>query len=208
MTLQQQKPLIRTLMLLILLLIIIFIFIEQYLIGSILSSVLLILIIYYLTIRKTVETTLCLIVNDGQVLMMLRNKKKNDVHLHKYNGLGGKVEKGESMHDCVKREVFEEAGIILTKYQYIGKAIFKNFANSIGKEIMYCFIGYEYENNIGDCNEGELQWIPKEKVLELPLWEGDKYFLMDIIEARPFTIYLHYNGDKVVDYKIKRRITK
>ncbi|NLC94565.1 MAG: 8-oxo-dGTP diphosphatase [Bacilli bacterium] len=208
MTIQQQKPLLKYIMVLDSIICFILILIKQYYISIILGVMLVVLIIYCLSIRKVIETTLCLIVKDDQVLMMLRNKKKNDVHLHKYNGLGGKVEKGESMHDCVKREVYEEAGIILTNYKYIGKAIFKNFANSIGKEIMYCFVGYDYKNEIGECNEGELQWIPKNKVLELPLWEGDKYFLMDIIEARPFTIFLHYDGDKIVSHKIKRRITK
>ncbi|QVK17248.1 8-oxo-dGTP diphosphatase [Mycoplasmatota bacterium] len=169
-----------------------------------LVSIILILLLsyYYFKIDKIRETTLCLIVKNQHVLMMLRNKKKDDVHINKYNGLGGKVEKGESKYNCVLREVYEEAGIKLTKYNYVGQVVFKNFGYEVGKEVMYCFVGYDYENEIGDCNEGELSWIPKDKVMALPLWEGDQYFLMNIIMNKPFSAYLHYEEDKVIDYKI------
>jgi 8-oxo-dGTP diphosphatase len=159
--------------------------------------------VVYLIIDQVKETTLCLIVKDDKVLMMLRNKKKQDVHLNKYNGLGGRVESGESKLDCVLREVYEEAGIILTNFHYVGKVTFKNFGYKIGKEIMYSYVAYDYLNEIGDCDEGELVWIHKDQVLDLPLWEGDQYFLMHIINNEPFKGYLHYDGDQVVNHRIE-----
>ncbi|MDF2699995.1 MAG: hydrolase, partial [Haloplasmataceae bacterium] len=164
-----------------------------------------ILLYFYLKINKIKETTLCLIVKNDKVLMMYRNKKKNDVHINKYNGLGGKVEFGESKDQCVRREVFEEAGLIMKDYHFVGKVVFKNFGYKMGKEIMYCYVCYDYENEIIDCNEGELVWINKQDVLSLPLWEGDQYFLMNIINNEPFYGFLHYKDDKVVNHKMKRR---
>src|SRR5690606_29844050 len=112
---------------------------KSFLITILFMLLFIVLTTYYLYISKIKETTLCLIVRDDKVLMMLRNKKKADVHLNKYNGLGGKVERGESKEKCVLREVYEEAGVILADYHYVGKVVFKNFGNKIGKEIMYCF---------------------------------------------------------------------
>lgn len=205
MTYEQKKVILRYFLYLLIFLFIISIFLKTWLLTGIFLFMLIALISYYIYILKIKETTLCLIVNDDQVLMMLRNKKDNDVHLNKYNGLGGKLEKGESKIECMLREVYEEAGINLTKYNYVGKVTFKNFGYQKGTEVMYCFVGYKYENEIGYCNEGKLKWIDKDKILSLPLWDGDQYFIMKIIENKPFNIYLHYESDKVIGYKIRKR---
>lgn len=173
--------------------------------NLILNTLNVFLVIYYYKLSKIKETTLCLIVKNDLVLMMYRNKKDNDVHINKYNGLGGRVEVGESKQRCVLREVHEEAGIILTDYRFVGKVVFKNFGYKKGKEVMYCYVAYDYDHEISECNEGELQWIHKDEVLSLPLWEGDPYFIMKIINNEAFEGYLHYKDDHVVDYKITGR---
>ncbi len=205
MTYQQIKEIIKCVILLCILMLVYFSFKKLYFINLALIGIIGLSIIYYIKINKIKETTLCLIVKNNMVLMMLRNKKKHDVHLNKYNGLGGRVEKRESKKQCVLREVYEEAGIKLTNYQYVGKVVFKNFGYKLGKEVMYCYVGYEYENEIGFCNEGELEWVPIDKVMSLPLWEGDQYFLMNIILNQPFNAFLHYDEDKVIDYRIMKR---
>ena len=202
MTYQKQQIFIKRLLVALLPTIIISIYFTFYL--SFVLCLLGIVLYFYLKQIKTIkETTLCLIVQNEKVLMMYRNKKKNDVHLNKYNGLGGRVEEGESSTQCILREVHEEAGIHLTKYRYVGKIKFKNFGYQKGTEVMYCFHGFDYENEIGECNEGELVWIPKGEVLNLPLWEGDQYFIMHIINNVSFSGFIHYQGDEVIDYQMK-----
>ncbi len=201
MTYEQKKVIIRYLLYLLTFLTFISLFFKIWFITGVNILITTLTIYYYIHIDKIKETTLCLIVKNEKVLMMLRNKKKNDVHKNKYNGLGGKLEKGESKAECVLREVYEEAGIKLIKYNYVGKVTFKNFGYQKGTEVMYCFVGYNYEFEIGHCNEGELQWIDIDKILGLPLWEGDQYFIMNIIENKPFNLYLHYDEDKVIGIK-------
>lgn len=61
---------------------------------------------------------------------------------------------------------------------------------------MYLFTatGWTGELNM-DCNEGELAWVPKEKVLDLPIWEGDQIFLKRLAEdAPPFLLTLDYRS--------------
>lgn len=169
---------------------------------------LIVLFIIYLYLDQIKETTLCLIVKDGKVLMMHRNKKANDVHLNKYNGLGGKLERSESKVKGMLREVKEEANVVLTDYHYVGKIRFKNFGD-VPTEVMYCFVAYDYEGEIAtDCEEGELVWINCEEVLSLPLWEGDQYFIMDIIQNNKFKGFIQYDQDRVVDYHFKHLTPK
>ena len=67
------------------------------------------------------NSTLCYLENArGEYLMLHRVKKKNDVNQDKWIGVGGKFEADESPEDCLLREVREETGLNLTRYQYRG----------------------------------------------------------------------------------------
>ena len=63
------------------------------------------------------ETTLCYLEKDGCYLMLYRNKKENDCNAGKWIGVGGKLEPGESPDECLLREVKEETGLCITRFQ-------------------------------------------------------------------------------------------
>lgn len=52
------------------------------------------------------------------------------------------------------------------------------------------------EPKLPACREGILEWVPKSRVAELNLWEGDKIFLRLLAEeASFFSLKLRYEGD-------------
>ena len=145
------------------------------------------------------ETTLCYIENDGCYLMLHRTKKKNDGSFEKWLGVGGKIEPGESPEECILRETKEETGLNLTDYKYRGKVNF--YSDQWEDEIMYLYTATGYTGQMIECNEGELQWIPMNQVMNLKLWEWDKIFLKLLIENAPFfNMEVHYKGDELVNY--------
>lgn len=146
-------------------------------------------------------STLCYLEKDNQYLMLLRNKKKHDVNEGKWIGVGGKCEKGESPEECVIRETFEETGIKLEKLKMRGVMTFA----SAGWEDEYIFVftSDEFSGTMSDCNEGELRWIDKDKIMDLNLWDGDRIFLKIMLESDDFfSIKLSYEGDEIVDQKL------
>lgn len=153
-----------------------------------------------------INSTLCYIEKDGQYLMLHRTKKERDVNAGKWIGVGGKFEDGESPVDCLKREILEETGLKLTSYLLRGIV---TFVSDIAEtEYMYLFTsdGFEGELDYG-CEEGDLKWIPKEKVTELNLWEGDRVFLKMLLEDAPFfMLKLQYEGDRLAGYTVENRI--
>ena len=143
-----------------------------------------------------INSTLCYIENDSsEYLMLHRVKKKDDMNQDKWLGVGGKFEDRESPEECVLREVFEETGLTLTDYRY--RAVITFSSDRWETEYMHLFTATGYEGTLKDCNEGNLEWVPKAKVQELPIWEGDKLFfrLIDDRESPFFSLKLHYEGD-------------
>ena len=144
------------------------------------------------------NTTLCYIERDGQYLMLHRTMKENDLNHDKWIGIGGKFEDKESPEECVIRETMEETGLTLTSYKYRGIVTF--VSDKWETEYMHLFTADGFEGELIDCDEGELEWISKDKLLELTLWEGDKIFLRLIDTPRPFfSLKLVYRGEELTE---------
>ena len=147
---------------------------------------------------KSNLTTLCYIEKDGRYLMMHRVKKAHDINKDKWVGIGGHFEADESPEECLLREAREETGLTLTEYKQRGIITF--MSDKWQTEYMFLYTASAYEGEIGECNEGTLEWIDKEKVYDLPLWEGDKIFFRLLEEQRPhFSLKLRYVGEALVE---------
>ena len=140
------------------------------------------------------NSTLCYLENpQGEYLMLHRVKKKVDINKGKWIGVGGGFEEGESPDECLRREVREETGLTLTEFRFRGVVTFL-CNDSTSDQFMYLFTATGWTGELDmDCNEGDLAWVAKEKVVDLPIWEGDKIFLKLLAENHPpFLLTLDY----------------
>ncbi len=144
------------------------------------------------------HTTLCYLEKDGCYLMLHRTKKANDINHDKWIGVGGKFEKGETPEQCMLREVWEETGFTVTKWKYRGIVTF--YLDDMEGEVMHLFTCLEWNGTQKECDEGDLAWIKKEKLAELPMWEGDAIFLklVNDIDEPFFNLKLVYHGEKLM----------
>lgn len=156
-----------------------------------------------------INTTLCYIEKNNSYLMLHRTKKEKDVNKDKWIGIGGKFEEEESPFDCIKREVKEETGFILNKVEYRGLVTFVSRTSDGAEpyyELMHLFWSDDFSKadspdslELPECDEGELEWVPKEKMNDLPHWESDELFL-ELIEKRVpfFSIKVEYLDGKMI----------
>lgn len=142
------------------------------------------------------NTTLCYIERDGCYLLLHRTKKENDLNHDKWIGIGGKFEENESPEECLLREAREETGLTLTEYRYCGIVTF--VSDLWEGEYMHLYHATGFTGDLIDCDEGQLEWLPKEDFAKLPQWEGDKIFLK-LMEERVsfFSLKLCYEGDRL-----------
>jgi len=145
--------------------------------------------------------TLCYVIDNDKTLMLFRNKKKNDVHEGKWNGLGGKFEQGETPEECVIREVQEESGLLIKNPKMHGFIVFPMFD---GKKDWYVFLfsSREFTGKLIDSKEGRLEWIPNNKLLDLNLWEGDPIFIPWMFQDKFFSAKFVYEKGKFVSHEV------
>ena len=143
------------------------------------------------------QTTLCYIERDGQYLMLHRTKKAGDANHDKWLGIGGHIEPGETPMDCVLRECREETG--LTLLDCVSRGIVRFRSDTWPDEDMHLFTATRFTGDIIDCDEGELAWIDKDKLMALTLWAGDRIFL-GLLDTREtwFDLTLNYCGETLV----------
>ena len=127
-----------------------------------------------------------------QTLLVHRNARKDDVHLDKYNGLGGKMHPDEDVVACMQREIQEEAGLICEAMTLRGTINWTGFGPK--GEDWFGFIfridrfgGIPYSKN----EEGALEWHPISNLASLPMWEGDRYFLPLVFDDDPRIFHGH-----------------
>lgn len=148
-------------------------------------------------------TTLCYIENNDCYLMLHRTKKKKDVNKDKWIGVGGHAEGNETPQECLLREVKEETGLWLTSYKFRGLITF--ISDEYEAEMMCLFTADGYTGELITCDEGELEWVKKSDVPQLPTWEGDAQFLKLLLEdeKRFFAMKLRYEGERLVEKSVE-----
>jgi 8-oxo-dGTP diphosphatase len=149
-----------------------------------------------------INTTLCYIEKGGSYLMLHRVKKEKDLNKDKWLGVGGKFEFGESPEECARREATEETGLTLQNLFYRGIV---TFVYGDITEYMHLFTSTDFDGQIKECDEGNLEWVEKGKVYDLPIWQGDKIFfkLIEDKESPFFSLKLVYEGDELVHSEVK-----
>lgn len=145
---------------------------------------------------------------DGrQVLLVHRNKRPDDLHYGKYNGLGGKLDRDESVTDCMKREILEESGLHVEAMTLRGMINWPGFGKN--EEDWFGFIfridrwsGTPHAGN----HEGTLEWVDRERLLDLPMWESDKHFLPMVFDDSPAVFHgvMPYQNGHMVAWSYER----
>ena len=144
-------------------------------------------------------TVLCYLKKDNQYLFMLRNKEKNDLNEGKWIGVGGHIEPGETKEEALIREIKEETGFTIKSFSYRGEIL---FINNDYQEIMYVFTSDDFIGEMIECDEGELSWIDKDKILDLNLWEGDRYFLKPLLNSdKMIKMEMRYKDKQLIGVK-------
>lgn len=120
------------------------------------------------------------------VLMIHRNTRPDDQHFGKYNGLGGKLDSHEDIVTGMRRELYEEASIEADNLTLRGTINWPGFGKHGEDWMGFIFrIDSWHGTPLTHNPEGTLEWVAVERVLDLNLWPGDRYFLPLVFSRDP-----------------------
>lgn len=142
--------------------------------------------------------TLVYVQHDNHTLML---HKAKGYQQGKWNGLGGKFDSGESPEDCLKRETFEESGLVVEEAQLKGFITFPDFD---GEDDWYCFVYVvtKFSGEVKASDEGRLEWVPDADIMNLNLWPGDRVFLPWVFGKKFFSAKFIYKQGEFKDYSV------
>jgi len=143
----------------------------------------------------------------ASVLMVHRTARPDDLHLGKYNGLGGKLESNEDVVAGMHRELREEAGIDCLDMRLRGTISWPGFGAQGEDWFGFLFVVTDYRGQpLSSNGEGKLEWIELDRLEQLPLWEGDRLFLPMVFDddPRPFHGVMPYRDGRVLSWCYSR----
>lgn len=148
---------------------------------------------------KVINTVTCYLIRGDEFLLLYRNKKKNDFNKGKYIGVGGHIEEGETPDIAINREVKEETNFDIINKELRALIIF--YFDEF-EEHMYLYTSKDFKGEMKECDEGTLRWVNVNEFKNIPMWEGDKYFIKPILDNEPyFEMSFLYEKDKLIEVK-------
>lgn len=160
--------------------------------------------------RKVIPAVLVYISRQDKTLMIYRNSSnRQDDHLGKWNGLGGKLELNESPVEAAIREVQEEAGLQFQSqdFQSLGFLQFPNFKPHKNEDWLVFVFSVDMKSDDHrepqrTNPEGELHWKKTSELLSLNLWPGDRHFVPNVIGRKPMLGTIWYQNSEVARHSI------
>lgn len=147
------------------------------------------------------RATLCHIINGNKLLL---KEATRGISKGKWNGPGGKFEKGETAKQCAIRETLEETGIRMLRPFFHGKLYF--FMDGKRKLSIegFLFSTKRFSGRIRPSEEGPVRWFDIDKLPKERMWDDDQYWLNTMLSGKRFDAYIYYDksNKKVTEYKI------
>lgn len=142
---------------------------------------------------RVIKATLLLLRSGSRILLA---KKKRGFGTGKYNGVGGKIEAGETSEQAMLRECWEEIAVIPTKYKMMGTNEFLEFYKGVQERVVFdIYVATEWTGEPAESEEMQPEWF---EINDLPydnMFPDDKYWLPLVLDGKHVQGYFEFDAD-------------
>lgn len=139
------------------------------------------------------ETTLCLLRKENQILLAM---KKKGFGKGKYNGVGGKLEEGETPEEAMIRETEEEIKVTPTKFEKVGLIEFDELYKEEKVNLTFhLYFVYEWEGSPTETEEMSPKWFDIKEIPYDEMFPDDKHWLPLVLEGKKIKAYFDFDKD-------------
>lgn len=149
----------------------------------------------------TKRLTLVFLIKEGKVLLAM---KKRGFGAGRWNGLGGKVDTGESYEQAMKREAREEAGVTPVEYGKSAEILFDEYdGEDKVRHHVEVFLCDAWDGEPIETEEMAPKWFDKDDLPLNDMWDDDRYWLPRVMAGEKLKCQFKLDGgDKVVSQRI------
>lgn len=146
--------------------------------------------------------TLCMIYDDSRILLGM---KKRGFGAGKWNGFGGKVDKGEKILEAALRECKEEANISVLDIMLRGILRF-TFEETDEVMEVHLFSGSKISGVIEETDEMRPEWFPRTAIPYGTMWADDPYWLPLILQGKNVEGRFHFKDfTTLIDHNVQEK---
>ena len=129
--------------------------------------------------------------------------KKRGFGQGKWNGVGGKVEPGETIVAAAMRECHEEIGVIPKEPRLVGHLDFYDQAEPDFHFSSYVYVSTAWQGEPIETDEMQPQWFKTDEIPYEQMWADDPFWLPYLLDDKQFSGTVTLNGDELVEQQIK-----
>jgi len=145
------------------------------------------------------DATLCLLIKDKRICLGLKKRK---LGMGKYNGFGGKREKGETIEQAAVRELFEEAQVKATEYCKVGELTYLFPKMKEWDQVVHVYLVTEWEGEPRETLEMGVEWFSLKNIPFDKMWDNDKIWLPLVLEGKKVKGSVVHDEDKTASHTI------
>lgn len=146
--------------------------------------------------------TLLFLRKDGQVLLAM---KKRGFGEGRWNGVGGKLEEGESIEVAMVRETQEEIGVTPTVYEKVADIRFDEFFKGVATLMhVHVFTASEWKGEPSESDEMKPQWFAIDSVPYDDMWPDDPYWLPSVLDGKKVSASFRLDeSDNIIEHDVQ-----
>lgn len=134
----------------------------------------------------------------GAITHICLAMKKRGFGVGKINGVGGKVEQGETIEEGARREANEETGVTLGKIDKYAVLEFYFSHNPSWNQLVHVYLCEKWENEPSESEEMRPQWYEVELIPYSSMWPDDKFWIPYVIDGKHVSASFTFGENDVI----------
>ena len=152
------------------------------------------------------DTTLLFLVrcdDTGVITEICLAMKKRGFGMGKWNGVGGKLEPGESIEDAARRETEEEIGVRVGKLRPVAQLEFMYSVRPGWDQLVHVFFADEWEEEPTESEEMRPGWYAVSDIPFDSMWPDDRIWLPEVLGGNLIRgRFVFGEGETIIEHEI------
>lgn len=147
------------------------------------------------------QLTLLFLRKQDEVLLAM---KKRGFGANRWNGVGGKLDEGETIEEALVRETQEEIGVTPLDYERVADIVFHEQHEGKQTEMYVAvFTTYTWVGEPSESEEMAPQWFHTQEIPYTQMWPDDEYWLPQVLDGKKLRAVFHLDDhDQIVSKQV------